>query len=240
MPHQLASNKQEEWGQLGPALKALPNPRWIAFVEFYLLETYTNTHKNNYAAQARAARKAGFGSPKSTSRTMAHIGWRLMRDDRIIAAISEESRKLLRAGAPEAVKAVHAGVRNSDHKDHARFVAMVLDRADPVESRSFVEVTHKTIDPDMEALEELRALRQLGTSRDKLFELFGQNGLDRLERLEAVDTLRRSSEAKVIDNVAPEVVKKPNPKTPEIVLETADEMTIEIETAEVETTEDEF
>ena len=85
---------------------------------------------------------------------------------------------------------------------------------DPIESRSFVEVTHKTVDPDMEALEELRALRQLGTSREKLFELFGQNGLDRLERLERLDTLRRSNEAKVIDNVAPRLSKSPDRKRP--------------------------
>ena len=57
-----------------------------------------------------------------------------MRDDRMLAAVAEETRKLLRSGHPEAVKAVHAGVRNPEHKDHARFVAMVLDRSDPVES----------------------------------------------------------------------------------------------------------
>ena len=40
-----------------------------------------------------------------------------------------------------------------------------------------VNVTHRVIDPDAEALEELRALRSVGTSREKLVELFGQNGL---------------------------------------------------------------
>jgi hypothetical protein len=78
-------------------------------------------------------------------------------------------------------------------------VAMVLDRADPIESRQFVEVTHKHVDSDGEALEELRALRTLGTARDKLIELFGSNGLDRIERLEAADTARRANEAKVIN-----------------------------------------
>ena len=37
------------------------------------------------------------------------------------------------------------------------------------------------IDPDLEALEELRALRQLDTPREKLLTLFGPNGLDRIE-----------------------------------------------------------
>jgi hypothetical protein len=208
-----------DYGQLGPAMKALPNDRWRAFVEFYLLETYRNSHKNNYGPQAAAARKAGFGGPKTPPKTLAQIGWKMMRDTRMIAAVAEESRKLLRAGAPEAVKAVHNGVRNPDHKDHARFVAMVLDRADPLESKQLIEVTHKVLDPDQEALEELKALRQLGTSREKLLELFGSNGLDRIERLEAADKLRRAQEAKVIEG--------------ELVPEAADEVRIE-ETAETE------
>jgi hypothetical protein len=207
MPQALASNKQEDsWGELGPALKALPNDRWRAFVEFYLLETYTNGHKGNYGSLARAARKAGFGGPKTTPRAMAHIGWRLMRDDRMVAAVAEESRKLLRSGAPEAVKAVHRGVRDPTHKDHARFVGMVLDRADPIESRSFVEITHKT-DPDMESLEELRALRELGTPREKLLFLFGPNGLDRIEALEAADSSRRADSAKVIEARVTDIVE---------------------------------
>lgn len=219
-----SEDRKPDWGELGPAMRALPNDRWRAFVEFYLLETYTNRHKNNYGPQAVAARKAGFGSPKSTPRALAHIGWRLMRDDRMIAGIAEESRKLLRAGAPEAVRAVHAGIRNPDHKDHARFVAMLLDRADPVESKQLIEVTHKHLDPDQEALEELRALRSLGTSREKLIDLFGTNGLDRLERREAADTSRRAASAKLIDHVAaPEevLVEVATDEAPDVTLEIA-------------------
>jgi hypothetical protein len=199
----LANAKQEDWGQLGPAVRALPNDRQRAFLQFYLWETFNNKRKNNYGAIADAARAAGYGNPNTTAKNMGNIGGQLMRDERMIAAVAEESRKYLRAGAPEAVKAVRALVRNPDHPGHVRGIQMLLDRSDPLESRSFVEVTHKTVNPDMEALEELRALRSLGTSREKLFELFGQNGLDRLERLERLDTMRRSNEAKIIDNVAP-------------------------------------
>jgi len=183
-------------------MRALPNDKWRAFVEFYLLETARNTHKNNYGAQARAYRLAGFGSPKTKPIGMAHVAWRLMRDDRMIAAIAEESRKLLRSGGPEVVKAWRDMVRNPEHPGHARAVLAGVDRLDPVESRQVIEVSHRHVDHDVEALEELRALRQLGTAREKLVELFGQNGLDRLERLEAVDKLRRANEAKVIENVA--------------------------------------
>jgi hypothetical protein len=193
------SRRREDLGQPGPAMRALPNDRWRLFVETYLWETFHNGNKDNYGAQAAAARKAGFGTPRSKPITLAHIGWRLLKDDRMVAAVAEESRKLLRAGAPQAVKAVHDGILNPNHPSHAKFVSMLLDRTDPQESKQLVEVTHRTLDPDQESLEELRALRMLDTPRPKLIELFGSNGLDRLERLEAADKARRANEAKMIE-----------------------------------------
>jgi hypothetical protein len=193
------ARRKETYGELGPAMRALPNNRWRAFVEFYLLGTVANKNKNNHGAQAAAARQAGFGTPRSTPHVMTHMAWKLMRDERVIAAVAEEARKLLRSGAPEAVRAALNGVRNPEHKDHARFVGMVLDRADPIESRQQIEVTHKIVDPDQEALEELKALRVLNTSHDKMLEVFGVNGLDRLLALEAADQTRRAAAAKVID-----------------------------------------
>jgi hypothetical protein len=119
----------------------------------------------------------------------------------MIAAVAEESKKVIRLGHPEAAAAVLSLVRNPSHRDHMRAVAAILDRADPVESQSRhnIEVVHRTIDPDQEALEELRALRHLGTSREKLLALFGHNGLDRIEALEATDTSRRADNAKMIE-----------------------------------------
>ena len=67
-------------------------------------------------------------------------------------------------------------------------------------SRHLVDVTHRTIDPDQEALEEMRAARKLGATRDKLLELYGANGLDRLEALEAIDNARRADAAKIIEH----------------------------------------
>jgi hypothetical protein len=183
----------EDWGQLGPAMRALPSNRWRAFVEFYLLE------ETGHGAQTNAARRAGFGHARTTPLNMARIASRLMRDDRMIAAIGEESRKIVRGGAPEAAKALLALVRNPDHRDHARGIAMILNRVDPEVTRNDISVTHRILDPDQEAVEELRALRQLGTPREKLLELFGPNGLERVEALELV---RRSEQAKVIEAVA--------------------------------------
>lgn len=190
---------QKDWGQLGPAMKALPNDHWRAFVDFYLLE------KPGYGAQTNAARRAGFGLQKTTPLNMARIASRLMRDDRIVAAICEEARKMVRGGAPEAAQALLNLIRNPDHKDHARAVAMLLDRVDPVTTHQQIEVTHRNVDPDREAIEELRALRQLGTTREKLLELYGGNGLSRLERLEAADAAQRANNAKIIEGEAVEI-----------------------------------
>jgi hypothetical protein len=164
-----------------------------AFVEFLILEPPT------MGAQTRAARRAGYGTGRTTPAIMAKISSRLVRDEKILAAINEEARKLLRAGGVEATKALLALVHDNTHKDHARGIAMVLARTDPEIERHDFNVTHKILSPDEEALEELRALRQLGTGRDKLLELFGGNGLARLEQLEAADKERRATSAKVIE-----------------------------------------
>jgi hypothetical protein len=78
----------------------------------------------------------------------------------------------------------------------------VLARTDPEVQQHDLHITHKIIDADVEALEELRALRELGTSREKLLELFGHNGLDRLEMLDAGDMARRAAAAKLIEGKA--------------------------------------
>ena len=180
------------WGELGPAMRALPSDRWRAFVEHLVLQ----------GSQADAARKAGFGSSRSRALTMAKIGYRLARDERIMAAVAEESRKVLRLGAPAAARALLNMVNNPEHKGHERAVMALVDRVDPTTTLQNISVTHRVIDPDQEALEEYRALLELGTPRAKLLELFGANGI---ERIEAMDLSRRAGEAKLIEAV-PEVV----------------------------------
>jgi hypothetical protein len=194
------AHRKEDWGQLGPAMKALPNDRWRDFV-YHLIH-----QKPGHGMFTQAARKAGFGR-ESTPTNLAKMAWKLSHDERTIAAIAEETKKVIRAGAPEAANALLNLIRDPAHRDHGRAVAMLLDRVDPVVSRHDIEVTHRVVDPDTEALEELRALRQLGTSREKLIELFGANGLDRIETLDAADTARRAAEAKVIDG---EVIEREN------------------------------
>jgi hypothetical protein len=184
------ARRKGDWPQLSEAMNALPNNRWRNFVEFLLLE------KPGYGAQTNAARRAGFGKPKTIPLHMARIASRLMADPRIQVALAEEARKLVRGGSVEAANALLAMVRNPEHRDHARAVSMILARTDPETLRHDISVTHKVIDQDQEELEELRALRALDTPRAKLLEVFGVNGLDRRERLEAIDRAKR---AKVIE-----------------------------------------
>jgi phage terminase small subunit len=188
------AHRKPDWGEYGPAMRALPNNRWRAFVDFYLLEPPT------HGAQTRAARRAGYQG-KGPLQT-AQIATKLMHDPRMQAAIAEESRAMLRAAAPDAVKSLLNLVRDPEHRDHARGIAMVLARTDPEIERHDLQVTHRVVDPDQEALEELRAARALGATREKLTELFGGNYLPRLERLEAAEVERS---AKDIDGEAVEV-----------------------------------
>jgi hypothetical protein len=184
----------DDWGAYGPAMKALPNDRWRAFVRHMVSDT------KGYGAATRAAWAAGFGKTTTKPSTLSKLAYQLSHDERMIAAIAEESRKITRVGHPEAVTALFNLVRNPEHRDHARAVAMVIDRCDPAITKQFVDVTHRHEDPDRTALEELKALRQLGTPRDKLLELYGGNGLDRLEMLEAAETAQRAAAAKVIEH----------------------------------------
>jgi len=184
---------KKDWGQLGPCMRALPNDRWRDFV-FHLV-----TGPPGNGAQTRAARLAGFGKKNKNPHSINNLAYVMAHDPHTIAAVAEQSKLVVRAGAPEAVNALYGMIRNPDHKDHARAVAMVLDRTDPVVSQQNVNVTHRVIDPDAESLEELRALRALNTPREKLLELFGPNGLDRVERLEAADNARRADAAKMIE-----------------------------------------
>jgi hypothetical protein len=184
--------RKEDWGRDGPAVQALPNQRWRDFVYHYV------TQPPGHGALTNAARLAGFGKD-STPATLAKLAWKLSHDARMIAAIAEVSRAIIRRAAPEAVNALLALIRDPKHRDHARGIAMIVARTDPEIARTDISVTHKVIDEDEEAREELRALRALGTTREKLLELFGVNGLARIEALEAADKLRRSNEAKVIE-----------------------------------------
>jgi hypothetical protein len=170
--------ERETYGELGEAMRALPNEKWRDFVRYYLTGDVLR-------GGSEAFRKAGFGGSPDTL-SDAKRAYILLHDDRIQRAIAEESRKHYRAAIPAAVEVVKQILANPDHKDQARVAQALLDRVDPIITRHDMNVVHKvTLSADEEMLEELKAARALGVSREKLVELFGGNMLPRLEQLEA-------------------------------------------------------
>jgi hypothetical protein len=118
----------------------------------------------------------------------------LLHDEKVQAAVAEESKKLLRSAHPVAVQALLNLVNDPTHRDHGRAVAMLLGRVDPETSRQDLSVTHRVeISADDEALEQYKAMLALGVARDKLREVFGGNYLPRLERMleERTKTIER-------------------------------------------------
>jgi hypothetical protein len=195
-----APARTDDWGQMGEAMKTLPNDKWRVFVRALVADT------KGHGAVTRAARTANFGKANTKPSSLSKQAHQLSRDERIIAAIAEESRKMIRVGHPEAVNALFEIIRDKKNRDRVRAIAMVVDRCDPAITKHMVDVTHRHEDPDRTALEELKALRHLGATRDKLLELFGPNGLDRLEALEAVENAQRAAQAKVIEHHAEESI----------------------------------
>jgi hypothetical protein len=122
--------------QDGPMMTALPNDRHRAFVRaLYQV-------KPGHGAHVKAAKLAGFGTPTSTPQSMATIASRLAHDERVLAAIREEDEKRIRSSVPRAIAALSALIENPKSKDHARGIAMVLDRVHPAETVSTVKVQH--------------------------------------------------------------------------------------------------
>jgi hypothetical protein len=191
---------ERPWNEYGPAMQAL-TAQQRAFVTHYVAEVMVKP----YGAATRAARKAGYGyqttSPHPHVSRMAH---KLLHDPtyspKIVEAIGEESRRLIRLGAPEAVGALLKLVRDPASPHHFRALDAIIQRSDPLKTEHSINVTHRVQNADEEALEELRAAREIGASREKLIEIFGGNGLTRLERLEAADIERRAEKATVIEH----------------------------------------
>jgi hypothetical protein len=136
--------------EYGPAMKALPNDKYRAFV--YALYTVPPGR----GANVKAAKLAGFGTATSSAQNWATIACRIAHDERVLAAIHEEDGKRIRASAPRAIHALNRLIEDPSHKDHARAIATVLDRVHPVETSHVVKVEHQAA-PSMVATAEVMA-----------------------------------------------------------------------------------
>ena len=179
----LPADEDEE--SYGPAMRAL-SIQQRKFVQALF-------ENPGHGAGARSARAAGFGHATSKPLTFARIANRLFHNPKVLAAIQEMTRALLRAEAPQAVQAVHEIMADRDHKDRLRAALGVIERLDPVETRSSVEVTHRVEPSTLKLVEWMRHFRDdLGLDRRQIEGLLGPNRVPDLEEMEA--EMRRRGE----------------------------------------------
>jgi hypothetical protein len=139
----------------GRAMLSLPTDRHRAFVRALY------TVRPGHGARVKAAKLAGFGTPQSTPQTMATIASRLSHDERVLAAIAEEDQKYIRSSAPRAIGALARLIENPNAKDHARGIAMVLDRTMPLETTHSVNLKHDVTPNAMETAQILQRIAEL-------------------------------------------------------------------------------
>ena len=130
----------------GPAMLALPTDRHRAFVRALY------TIRPGHGARVKAAKLAGFGCETSTPQSMATI------------AIEEEDKKYLRGNAPRAISALGRLIEDPRHRDHARGIAMILDRVHPAETTHFVKVQHDSTPALRATADVLERIAQLAAS----------------------------------------------------------------------------
>lgn len=141
-----------------------------------------------------AARQAGYvDNDNGAIRVRGH---QLLHRERVARAIEEVARKEFRALLLPTIAAMRRLLTSPDHPDHARSVATMLSRlgfgeknVTEVNVSGTVVVNHTD-----EAIADLRRLKALGVSREKLIETFGHSGLGRYEKMLA------ALDAKVIEH----------------------------------------
>ena len=87
-----------------------------------------------------AARRAGYGSPTSSTKSLGVIAGRIVHDDDVQAAIKEHSHRVMRAIPPEAIRALKKLIADPTHRDHMRAIAAVIDRTDPLQTMHTVKI----------------------------------------------------------------------------------------------------
>lgn len=140
--------------RLGPAMRALPNERWRAFVE-YLLATGTSSW-------TEAARAAGFKDGPGLPVT-AH---RMVNDERVQAALAEHGQRYVGGLLPIALRALKEMIEDPDHRQRFQAVDRVMGQAG-LHSKTEVRHTHEQSPEEM--ISRIRQLADfLGVAPDQL------------------------------------------------------------------------
>lgn len=144
--------------RLGPAMQALPSDRHRAFV-LALFQV-----RPGHGSRVRAVKMAGFGTTATTPHGWASLASIYANDDRVQRAIEEEGARRIVGTSPLAIRMLERLVEDPTHKDHARGLAMVIDRVHPVETTHRIDVDHHhhhRIEANEKTLARIQALTLL-------------------------------------------------------------------------------
>lgn len=176
-----------DWSDFGPRVQALRD-RERRFVWAYLINSMTEIGANG----AQSARDAGYSDAAEGAKVRAH---HLLHRSDVQDAIQELAARELRGLALPALAALGSILKKPDHPDRQKVALSILSRVGLGEQASVnlnvsgeVNLNHTDA-----AIDDLRRLRALGVSREKLIETFGFSGLERYERMLA------SVDAKLIE-----------------------------------------
>ena len=132
-------------------------------------------------AGTKAAQLAGYSA--SWSAIAAH---RMLRRPRVMRAIEEESKRLVRALGPQAIKVIKEILDDREHKDRLKAARTVLERIDP----AYLGVQHQhRVDVAVEpsgvetALHMLQIMRELQVPIEVQRERLGINLFPELEAM---------------------------------------------------------
>jgi phage terminase small subunit len=128
-------------------------------------------------AGTKAAQLAGY--PASWAAIASH---RMLRRPRVMRAIEEESKRLVRALGPRAIQVIKEILDDREHKDRLKAARTVLERIDP----SFLGVQHQhrvdvTVESGVEmAVRMLQIMRELQVPIEVQRERIGANMFEQL------------------------------------------------------------
>lgn len=148
---------------------------------------------NGDSNAAQAARDAGYSDHLGADRVSAH---HLMHRQRVLDALDEVGRKAFKGLMIQTIMAAERMIAAKDHPDHQKTVMSMLSRFGLGEKTSVdVNVNGEvTVNHTDQAVEDLRIMRQMGASREKLLEAFGFSGLPRLEKMLDSATSRQQAD----------------------------------------------
>lgn len=144
-------------GTFGPAMNALPNDKWRAFVLAMFMYGYKDP--------VDGARAAGYeDSGKSGIRVQAH---RLWHDPRMQAAIEEEAKRRAKGLLPFSFSNMEKIAENPQHKDQFNANRLLMRHGGLVEE---TKVTHEVVllSPREKALKLVEVAEGLGVPKQKL------------------------------------------------------------------------